>query len=159
MGERSWREHSHTEAFPAVSAAQDTWAGQDPQVIAWDRSDDEPVADEPVVPVDEPPVPEPVVPGAVLNPSSEPVIIAHAVTVILGALVTAGWLTIPDPLINIIGSVVAFVLATVGAILARARVAPVHGGWWATIEAYVRDLVGAELARIQQRNGTTCASE
>lgn len=151
MSERSWAEHSHTEALPVVSDAdRPTWAGADPQEIAWDTDEsapDAPVAESVPAEPAGPEPPDPVLPGAVLNPSSEPVIIAHAVTVILGALVTAGWLTIPDPLINTIGSVVAFVLATLGAILARGRVAPVHGGWWATIESYVRDLVGAELAR------------
>lgn len=88
--------------------------------------------------------PEPT-PG--LDPTGEPVIIAHAVTVILGALVTAGWIAVPNTLIDAIGTGVALVLATVGAVLARARVSPLSGGLWQAIGAYVAELVAEEVAR------------
>lgn len=80
-----------------------------------------------------------------LDPTGEPVIIGHAVTVILAALVTAGWVAIPNTLIDAIGTAVALVLATVGAVLTRARVSPVKGGIWQAIGTYVADLVAAEL--------------
>lgn len=80
-----------------------------------------------------------------LDPTGEPVIIGHAVTVILAALVTAGWIAIPNTLVDAIGTAVALVLATVGAVLARARVSPVKGGIWQAIGGYVADVVAAEL--------------
>lgn len=92
--------------------------------------------------------PDPVAPPAV-DPSGEPVIIAHAVTLILGALVTAGWVALPNATIDTIGTVVALALSTVAAVMARARVTPVQGGMWAAIGHYVADLVDAELARHQ----------
>jgi hypothetical protein len=63
-----------------------------------------------------------------LDPTREPVVIAHAVTVILGALVTAGWVAIPNTTIDTIGTVLALVLSTVAAISARSQVSPVKGG-------------------------------
>lgn len=80
-----------------------------------------------------------------LEPTGEPVVIAHAVTVILGAVVTAGWVVIPDARITAIGTVVALVLSTVAAVMARARVSPVKGGIWGAIGGYVADVVRAEL--------------
>ena len=85
-----------------------------------------------------------------LDPTGEPVVIAHAVTVILGALVTAGWVAIPNTVIDTIGTVLALVLSTVGAIIARSQVSPVKGGIWQAIGGYVADLVAAELAKYDQ---------
>lgn len=82
-----------------------------------------------------------------LDPTGEPVIIAHAITVILGALVTAGWIAIPNATINTVGTIVALALTTAGAVLARARVSPIKGGIWTAIEGYVADLVAAELEK------------
>jgi hypothetical protein len=75
------------------------------------------------------------------TPSSEPVVIAHAVTVILGAIVAAGWAVIPSDTINAIGSVVALVVASVGAVFARGRVSPLKGG----IGGYISEMVRTEL--------------
>ncbi|WP_409186504.1 hypothetical protein F9C11_20635 [Amycolatopsis sp. VS8301801F10] len=58
-------------------------------------------------------------------PSSEPVAIAEAVRALLVAIVTAGWLVIPDTTINIVVSVVGFAGSVVSTILARRRVVPV----------------------------------
>lgn len=74
--------------------------------------------------------------------------IAHSVTVILGALVTAGWIVVPDTTIMAIGTVVAFVLATVGAVLARSKVKPWPPveGFSPEIAAYIAEQVAAEMA-------------
>jgi hypothetical protein len=69
------------------------------------------------------------------------VVIAHAVTVILGAIVAAGWAVIPSDTINTIGSVVALAVASVGAVLARGRVTPLKGG----MDGYISELVRTEL--------------
>jgi hypothetical protein len=69
------------------------------------------------------------------------VVIAHAVTVILGAIVSAGWAVIPSDTINTVGSVVALAVASVGAVLARGRVSPLKGG----IGGYISDVVRSEL--------------
>lgn len=124
----SWEEQSGTQAMPPVPRHR--------------LRDTPPPAPQPVH-VDEPP--GAVAPG--IDPTGEPVVIAHAVTVILGALVTAGWVAIPNATIDTIGTVVALVLSTVGAVLARARVAPLNGGLWQAITSYVADLVASEVAR------------
>lgn len=77
----------------------------------------------------------------------EPVVIAHAVTTILSALVAFGWATIPGDTITIIGTVLAFVLSSVGVVMARAKVSPVNSTWWDVISGYVTDLVKAEVMR------------
>jgi hypothetical protein len=97
---------------------------------------------EPVAP--EPPVIRRV--DSVPESTGEPVIIAHAVTVILAAVVTAGWVVIPSPTIDAIATVIGFAVATVGAVLARSKVAPLKGGIWDAVRA----LVAAEVAK-QQR--------
>lgn len=84
-------------------------------------------------------------PAGGAGPTGEPVVIAHAVTVILGALVTAGWVAIPNTIIDAVGTILALVLSTVGVVLARARVSPLQGGMWAAVEGYVVDLVADEL--------------
>lgn len=86
-------------------------------------------------------------PPAGLDPTGEPVVIGHAVTVILAALVTAGWVSIPNTTIDAIGTIIALALSTVGAVLARARVTPVSGGLWSAVEQYVKERVVAELAK------------
>jgi len=80
-------------------------------------------------------------PAAKPTASSEPVVIAHAVTVILAAIVSAGWAVIPSDTINTIGSVVALAVASVGAVFARGRVTPLKGG----IGGYISEVVRAEL--------------
>ena len=80
--------------------------------------------------------------------TGEPVVIAHAVSVILGALVSLGWLTIPNPTIDMIGSGVWLIVSTAAAIVARSKVAPVHS--IADFEAYVAGLIRDELAAYPQ---------
>lgn len=55
---------------------------------------------------------------------SEPVAIAEAVRALLVAIVTTGWVVIPDTTINIIVSVVGFAGSVVSTILARRKVVP-----------------------------------
>lgn len=57
-------------------------------------------------------------------PTSEPVLIAHAVTVILAALVSLGWISVPDVTIDLVGTGVALVISTVAVVVARGRVQP-----------------------------------
>lgn len=88
------------------------------------------------------------------TPVAEPVLIAHAVTVILGALVTLGWVALPDPTIDTIGTGVWMVVSTVAAIVARGKVTPVDGTTRALrpadFEAYVVGVVRDELAAYPQ---------
>ena len=55
----------------------------------------------------------------------EPVAVSHAVTALLTVAVAVGWLTVPLPIINIVGSVVAGAVSFWMARRARAKVVPV----------------------------------
>jgi hypothetical protein len=57
--------------------------------------------------------------------TSEPVLIAHAVTVILAAVVSLGWVAIPNDTIDLVGTGVALLVSTVVAVVARGKVTPV----------------------------------
>jgi hypothetical protein len=86
--------------------------------------------------------------------TAEPVLIAHAVTVVCAALVSLGWLTIPNPTIDMIGTGVWLVVSTVAAVIARGKVTPVDGSnrpvSAADFEAYVAGIVRDELAAYPQ---------
>jgi hypothetical protein len=86
--------------------------------------------------------------------TAEPVLIAHAVSVILAAVVSLGWLTIPDTSIDLIGTAVWLVVSTVAAVIARGKVTPVDGSnrpvAAADFEAYVLSIVRDELAAYPQ---------
>jgi hypothetical protein len=60
----------------------------------------------------------------VTESGSEPVVISHAITVLLGALVSTGWAVIPDRDVDTIASVAALVIAGIATVLTRARVRP-----------------------------------
>lgn len=95
------------------------------------------------------PVPEPAppeLPGP-REATGEPVLISQAVTVILGAIVSAGWAVIPDQTINAVSTLIWVVASVVGSFLARGRVKPLKGGLWAQVEDYVAELVAAEMDR------------
>lgn len=93
------------------------------------------------------------------DPTQEPVIIAHAVTVILFAIVTAGWVTIPSPVIDSVGSVIAVVLSTLAALTARNAVSTrstvAHlrrrlaqpAAFSPELTAYIHDEVNREITR------------
>lgn len=87
--------------------------------------------------------------------TSEPVLIAHAVTVILGGLVGLGWLTLPDSLINTVGTVVFVLVSTVAAVVARGKVTPVDGSnrplTADDVVAYVTGVVRDEIAAFEER--------
>lgn len=55
----------------------------------------------------------------------EPVVIAQAVTVLLGTLVAGGWATLDDATVNAVASAVAAVVAVVATVMARRKVTPV----------------------------------
>jgi hypothetical protein len=80
------------------------------------------------------------------DPTSEPVLIAHAATVILGALVSLGWVAIPDTTINLIGTVAALIVSTVGVVVARGRVTPLIPGG---VDANAVRLLVAEIVRTE----------
>ena len=85
--------------------------------------------------------------------------IAHAVTVILGALVTLGWIALPNADVDILGTGVWLVVSTVVAIVARGKVTPVDGSnrplGVGDFEAYVLGIVRDELSAYPQfRAGT-----
>ena len=107
----------------------------------WEPYDDSPTQAVPVVPPMSEGPRHAAEPAPKPTPSSEPVVIAHAVTVILAAIVSAGWAVIPSDNINTIGSVVALAVASVGAVLARGRVTPLKGG----IGGYISEVVRTEL--------------
>ena len=79
--------------------------------------------------------------------NTEPVVVSHAVTVILGALVSAGWATIPDNTINVVGTVLAVVLAGVATVIARSKVTPT-ASIASIVEQLVREAVAAEIAKL-----------
>lgn len=79
--------------------------------------------------------------------TAEPVAIAHAVTVILSAIVAYGWVAIPDPTINAVGSVLAFVLSAVGAFIARSKVTPT-AKTVVVVEDMIRQKVRDELTAL-----------
>jgi hypothetical protein len=91
---------------------------------------------------------------APLQSTAEPVLIAHAVTVILAALVGLGWVTIPNPTIDVIGTGVWMVVSTVAAVVARGKVAPVDGAQRpltpADFDAYVAGIIAREIAAYPQ---------
>lgn len=80
--------------------------------------------------------------------TSEPVVISHAVTTILYAVAGAGWLTIPDPTINTIGTIAALVISTVGTFAARAKVSPTGRITWATIQDSLQAMLYDEIDRL-----------
>lgn len=86
--------------------------------------------------------------------TAEPVLIAHAITVTLAALVSLGWITVPDPTIDLIGTGVWLLVSTVVAVVARGKVTPVDGSnrplGVADFEAYVAGIVRDELAAYPQ---------
>jgi len=86
--------------------------------------------------------------------TTEPVLIAHAVTVVLAALVGLGWFTLPDPIINLIGTGVWLLVSTVATVIARGKVTPLDGTNRpldvADFEAYVLGVVRDELAAYPQ---------
>lgn len=80
--------------------------------------------------------------------ASEPVLLAHAVTLILAAAVGTGWVTIPDTRINAVGTAVAAVLSTIGVLAARARVSPSGRITWAGVRQVLQGLLYDELDRL-----------
>lgn len=85
------------------------------------------------------------------TPTSEPVLIAHAVTVILAALVSLGWIAVPNDTIDLAGSIVAMVISTAVAVVARSRVTPLAKAGVVDVTAVrlmVADAVRAELATL-----------
>lgn len=86
--------------------------------------------------------------------TAEPVLIAHAVTVVLAALVGLGWLTLPNPMIDAIGTGAWLLVSTVAAVIARGKVAPVDGTnrplGIGDFESYVAGIVRDELAAYPQ---------
>lgn len=102
-------------------------------------------------------VPTPPVPST--QATAEPVLIAHAVTVVLAALVGLGWVTIPDPLIDAAGTGVWLLVSTVAAVIARGKVTPVDATnrplVAADFEAYVAGIVRDELAAYPQFRAAT----
>jgi hypothetical protein len=91
--------------------------------------------------------------------TSEPVLIAHVVTVLLGGVVGLGWLTLSDSTINLVGTVVFILVSTVGAVVARGRVRPVDGTDRALtpddVVAYVDAVLRDELAALEARKAAT----
>jgi len=80
--------------------------------------------------------------------ASEPVVLAHAVTTLLYATAAAGWLVIPDKTIDLIGTVLALVLAVAGTLAARARVSPVGRITWDGVRGVIRAMVYEEIDRL-----------
>jgi hypothetical protein len=91
---------------------------------------------------------------APVQSTAEPVLIAHAVTVILAALVGLGWVTIPNQTIDLVGTGAWLLVSTVAAVMARGKVTPVDGTnrpvGIADFEAYVLGVVRDELATYPQ---------
>lgn len=80
--------------------------------------------------------------------TSEPVRIAHIVTTALYLAVTLGWVFLPNTVIDTIGTVVAFLLSTYGAELARGKVSPTGRITWDGIKGVIRAMVYEEIDRL-----------
>jgi hypothetical protein len=93
-------------------------------------------------------------PAPPVQSTAEPVLIAHAVTIVLAALVGLGWVTIPNPTIDLIGTGVWLLVSTVAAVVARGKVTPVDGAnrplTPADFEAYVVGIIDREIAAYPQ---------
>ena len=68
---------------------------------------------------------DPLAEPAVSLVDGEPVALSQALTVLLSAAVTAGWVTIPDPTVNALATLLALVITTVSTLRARSKVTPV----------------------------------
>jgi hypothetical protein len=82
----------------------------------------------------------------------EPVLIAHAITVVLVALGGLGWFVIPDATINSVGDIVLILLSTVSAVVARGKVKPVNSpagpSTWTELETVIHE-IATEVARVE----------
>ena len=78
---------------------------------------------------------------------SEPVVISHIVTTILSAIVAWGWVALPVPAINLIGTLVALAVVAGIAVAARSKVTPA-AKWEDSIKSLVAEAVEAELVRV-----------
>lgn len=82
----------------------------------------------------------------------EPVLIAHTISAFLAALVAAGWITFPSqPVLNVVGTGLALLVATVGAFVARGQVTPAGSTTaptWAEIEHTIHD-IATQIAQDQ----------
>lgn len=82
----------------------------------------------------------------------EPVLIAHSVTVILGALIGLGWFMIPSATVNTIGDAVLILVSTVVAVVARGKVKPVNSPTgpttWTEIETAITE-IATEITRAE----------
>lgn len=90
--------------------------------------------------------------------TSEPVLIAQAVTVILGALVSLGWVVVPDATIDLVGTGVALVIAAVAAVVARGKVTPLAKAGALNADALrllVAEVVRTELATLADYRAST----
>lgn len=79
---------------------------------------------------------------------SEPVAVGHAVTVLLSALVTLGWVNLPNSVISWVGSAIAFVVSLLVMLQSRSKVTPVGGSFVNELKTYVGELVAYEVAKI-----------
>lgn len=131
-----------------MSPVTSSWNGPDPRGGEWGFPASTPW---PPTPFPRPVVPPPVKTVPPPESPGEPVVIAHSLTTVLAAVVTAGWVAIPNATINAVISVVGFAVSTVGVVLARSKVSPVKDGIWTAIQDQLGDLVAAELARQQKR--------
>ena len=91
--------------------------------------------------------------------SSEPVLIAHAVTVALAALAGWGWVAIPDQTIDLIGTAVVLVVSTVAAVAARAKVRPTTSASTADTQLWMLGVVRQELAALQAFQAVQAAAQ
>lgn len=79
-------------------------------------------------------------------------LIAHAFTTLLAALVAAGWITYPSkPVLDVIATATAVILALVGAFVARSKVTPSGAALpssWAEWEQVIAE-IATEIAQQQ----------
>jgi hypothetical protein len=80
----------------------------------------------------------------------EPVLVAHAISTLVYAAVGVGWVTLDDQVVAGVGTVVAFVLSTVAAVIARSRVSPTGTLSWTGVRDAIRDVIAAELGTLGQ---------
>lgn len=82
-------------------------------------------------------------PPARATATGEPVVIGQVVTVLVGAMVTAGWITLDDQTIQLLVTAGGLLVSAVVTVLTRARTSPLKGG----LREMVTEVVNETMSR------------
>jgi hypothetical protein len=78
--------------------------------------------------------------------TGEPVVIGQVVTVLIGAMVTAGWITLDDQTIQLLVTGAGLLVSAVVTVMTRARVSPLKGGLRETVAEVVDEFLQQAVA-------------